>query len=163
MPSIGKWYPFHQTSLELCIPLNCCRYTVFKRWINHKTRTLFRLFDFSVNPFGPFYSLKWQISLGLLFDVPQLMDSLPFHILEAWKRLHLPIRSSAGNQLRGTKLPCWRARDALGQDKQRKWRFSKWIELSLYLVLVRLLLSSMAVLYHLNDLLQRDCWNFELS
>ena len=43
MPCIGKWYSCHITSLEVCIALNCCRYTVFKIWINHKTRTLFRL------------------------------------------------------------------------------------------------------------------------
>ena len=31
MPSIGKWYPLsHTDSLELCIPINCCRYAVFK-------------------------------------------------------------------------------------------------------------------------------------
>ena len=28
-PSIDKWYPFHIPCLELCIPFNCCKCTVF--------------------------------------------------------------------------------------------------------------------------------------
>ena len=24
VPSIGKWYPFHIPSLQLCIPVSCC-------------------------------------------------------------------------------------------------------------------------------------------
>ena len=42
--SIDKWYPFHIHSLELCIPFNYYKGTVFKIWINHKTRTFSRLF-----------------------------------------------------------------------------------------------------------------------
>ena len=38
IPSIDKWYPFHIPGLELCI-LNCCKCTVFEKWIHHKTRT----------------------------------------------------------------------------------------------------------------------------
>ena len=34
----------HISSLEFCIPLNCCKCIVFKTWIDHKTRTYFRLF-----------------------------------------------------------------------------------------------------------------------
>ena len=26
---IDKWYPFHILCLELCIPFNCCKCTVF--------------------------------------------------------------------------------------------------------------------------------------
>ena len=33
------------TYLELCIPFNCCKYTVSKIWINHKTRTFSWLFQ----------------------------------------------------------------------------------------------------------------------
>ena len=45
IPSNDKWYPFHIPSLErLCIPFNCCKCTVFKIWINHKTRTSSQLF-----------------------------------------------------------------------------------------------------------------------
>ena len=29
IPSFGKWYPFHIPCLELCIPLNCCKFTIF--------------------------------------------------------------------------------------------------------------------------------------
>ena len=36
-PFFWQWYPFHIPSLELCTPLNCCKCTVFKIWINHKT------------------------------------------------------------------------------------------------------------------------------
>ena len=35
--SIGKWHPFQIPSLELCITFSCCKCTVFKLWINHKT------------------------------------------------------------------------------------------------------------------------------
>ena len=35
-----QWYPPHILILDLCIPLNCCKCTVFKIWINHKTRPL---------------------------------------------------------------------------------------------------------------------------
>ena len=38
-----KWYLFHIPSFELCIHLNSCKCTVFKIWINHKTRTFFPL------------------------------------------------------------------------------------------------------------------------
>ena len=31
-------------SLELCIPLNCCKCTVFDIWISHKTKKFWRLF-----------------------------------------------------------------------------------------------------------------------
>ena len=38
-----KWYPFHIPILELCIPFNCCKYTVWI-WINHRTISFSRLF-----------------------------------------------------------------------------------------------------------------------
>ena len=40
--SDDKCHTFHLLSLELCIPLNCCECTVFKKWINQKTRKFFR-------------------------------------------------------------------------------------------------------------------------
>ena len=42
--SIDKCYPFHIPSLESCIPFNCCKSTLFKIWIDHKTRTFSWLF-----------------------------------------------------------------------------------------------------------------------
>ena len=32
IPSIYKWYPFHipTSSLELCIPFNCCKSNIFE-------------------------------------------------------------------------------------------------------------------------------------
>ena len=44
MSSIEKWYTFHIHSIQLCIRLDYCRYTVLKTWINHKPE---RFFDFS--------------------------------------------------------------------------------------------------------------------
>ena len=38
-----KWYPFHIPIIELCIPFNCCKCTVWI-WMNHKTTTFSRLF-----------------------------------------------------------------------------------------------------------------------
>ena len=32
MPSIDKWYSFHELFVEFCIPFNCCKWTVFKIW-----------------------------------------------------------------------------------------------------------------------------------
>ena len=43
--SIDKCYPFHIPSLESCIPFNCCKSTLFKIWIDHKTRTFCQLFQ----------------------------------------------------------------------------------------------------------------------
>ena len=63
-------------------------------------------------------------------------------------------RSFAASHSRGTKPPCWRAKAALGQDKQRKLPFKIMYGLLgmsfVCLVSVRLLLSSVAVLYHVN-------------
>ena len=36
--------PVTHLLLELCIPFNCCKYTVFTIWINHKSRTFSWLF-----------------------------------------------------------------------------------------------------------------------
>ena len=44
VPSIDKWYPFQIPSLELCITFSCCQCTVFKLWINQKTRKLSGVF-----------------------------------------------------------------------------------------------------------------------
>ena len=44
IPSVDKLYPFHIPCLELCIPLNCCKYTVFKILINHTTRSFHHFF-----------------------------------------------------------------------------------------------------------------------
>ena len=32
IPSIDKWYSFHELFVEFCIPFNCCKWTVFKIW-----------------------------------------------------------------------------------------------------------------------------------
>ena len=60
IPSVGNGTPF--TCLELCIPLNCCKSTVFKIWINHKTRPFTQLFsqpcNASVRPFYGFFTKR---------------------------------------------------------------------------------------------------------
>ena len=72
IPSIDKWCSFHELFIELCIPINCCKWTVFKIRINHKTRMFSRLFhnqkNSSVNPFGFF-------SLIEMTDFPTLSDT----------------------------------------------------------------------------------------
>ena len=65
-------------------------------------------------------------------------------------------RPFAANRSRRTKPPCRRPKVAMGQDKQRKLHLKLCTPLSFVgLVPVRLLLSSMGVLYHVNGLLQR--------
>ena len=80
-------YLFHKPSLEHCIPLNCCKCTVFKIWINHKTRPFTQLFPSHVMHlwalFGLFYQPKRQFSLS--FHILQQVKSQPSHILKAWK------------------------------------------------------------------------------
>ena len=70
-PSIDKCYPFHIPSLESCIPFNCCKSTLFKIWIDHKTRTFCQLFHS--------YKVHLLALLGLLTtkmtDFPTLSHS----------------------------------------------------------------------------------------
>ena len=44
IPSVDKWYPLHVPGLELYIPFNCYKCTIFEIWINHKARTFSGLF-----------------------------------------------------------------------------------------------------------------------
>ena len=77
-PFIDKWYSFHIPHLELCIPfLNCCKCTVFKIWINHKTRTFFRLFHS--------HKIHLVALLGLLQS--EMIDLTPFQIPTPYLRL----------------------------------------------------------------------------
>ena len=61
--------------------------------------------------------------------------------------------SGSAPDSRGKSPPCWRAREALRADKQRNWFIycKSWCEFFVFLVPVRLLFSTMAVLYHVND------------
>ena len=63
-------------------------------------------------------------------------------------------RPFAASHSCGTKPPCWRAKVALGQDKQRNYHLKLCMSFVCF-VPVRLLLSSVAVLYHVNGWLQR--------
>ena len=88
IPSIDKWYPFHIPSLQLCIPVNCCKCTVFSTGISDKNGMFSWLISHKIHLLallGPFQRPKWQISL-LFINILQQLKSLPFHRLEAWKR-----------------------------------------------------------------------------
>ena len=89
VPSIDKWYPFQIPSLELCITFSCCKCTVFKLWINQKTRKLSRLF----------HSHKiLLLALSGLFADQNDKISLPSHIfqphLKSGKGTHFAIRAT---------------------------------------------------------------------
>ena len=60
----------------------------------------------------------------------------------------------ATSHSRGTKSPCCRVRDALRQDNKSLTSF-KMVNFFVFLPAVCLLLSSMAVLWHVTGLLQR--------
>ena len=61
-----------------------------------------------------------------------------------------PFAAFAAGHSRGTKSPCWREKVALGQDRQRNCYHLKLCMSYVCLVPMRLLLSSVAVLYHMN-------------
>ena len=52
--------PFTNFFIALCIPINCCKWTVFKIWINHKTRMFFSTISqpkkFICKPFWFFFT-----------------------------------------------------------------------------------------------------------
>ena len=73
--------------LKLCIPLNFCKFRIFKIRINHKNRTfsqLFKTINLSVSLFGPIHRPKYQTFLP--FYILQLVKSQPFHVPDARKR-----------------------------------------------------------------------------
>ena len=61
IPSTDKRYSFHELFIEFCIPFNCCKWTVYKIWINHKTRMFFSTISqpkkFICEPFFFFFLL----------------------------------------------------------------------------------------------------------
>ena len=80
----GKWYLFHMSTLEICIPFNCCKCSVFWLWINHKTRLFYRpCHCHKVKPF-----LQTKVTDLPTFHIIKLVKSLPLHIHVhvAWKR-----------------------------------------------------------------------------
>ena len=82
-----QWYPSYMPSLEICIPLNCCKCTAFKTGINHKTRPFTQLFS---QPCNAFVSTFWaflptEMTVSLSFHILQQVKSQPSHILKAWK------------------------------------------------------------------------------
>ena len=68
IPSVGNGTPF---TCLVCIPLNCCKCTVFKIWINHKTRPFTQLFsqpcNASVSPFWAFLPTEMTVSATLSY------------------------------------------------------------------------------------------------
>ena len=69
------WYPFHIPSLELCIPFNCCEYTVFKTEHFLDFLTAIKCICWPIWAF-----LQTEIQISLLFHILLLEKSLPFHI-----------------------------------------------------------------------------------
>ena len=89
-PSIDKWYPFHIPLLE--IPLNFCKFTVFKiRRTNHKTRKFldyFTVIKCICKPFLPF----------LLTEIPDFLSiegkarrSAAFSFNQVFLKISLPV------------------------------------------------------------------------
>ena len=82
-------YPFHVTSLELCIHFNCCKCNVFLMGINRKNRKFSRLSRFlEIYPLALLALSQIQMTDFPipLFYILQLVRSLPFRIPEAKKR-----------------------------------------------------------------------------
>jgi len=69
-----KGTPFRTPGLEISIPFNCCKYTVFKIWINYKTSTLYRLF-YSRN-------MHQCSAFGAFFNNRNDRFPYPFHVLQ---------------------------------------------------------------------------------
>ena len=60
IPSIDKWYPFLIPCLELCIPFNCCKRTVFYIGISHKNVTFSRHLKAIKFIFWPVWALRYR-------------------------------------------------------------------------------------------------------
>ena len=89
-PSIDKWYSFHTPCLKLCIPFNCCKFTVFQISITKLERFLNSLIKQHisfVSPFEPFHRTRWHISLP--FYIFQLVISLPSQQQQQQDKLYL--------------------------------------------------------------------------
>ena len=74
-PLSTKWYPFHISNLELCIPFNCCECICLKTKNKPQTRT--------------FHSHRIHLSaLQALFTNQNDRFHFAFHILQLVKSLH---------------------------------------------------------------------------
>ena len=88
IPSTDKWIPSHIPSMDLCIPFNCDKCSVFKYVINHKS-------EYFLSTFPQLYEVHLVALLGLFIDrkdrfpypfIIEVKSLPPFHIPEAWQR-----------------------------------------------------------------------------
>ena len=96
--STEQWYPFYRPSLERFIPLNCCKFSVFKLSKNHKTKkfsldfarkssiSLCRVFYQRKNRF-PYPFIYLRLEKGTPFEM--YWRSLPL-ILSHYREYPLP-------------------------------------------------------------------------
>ena len=80
---IEKWYPFHILTVELCIPFNCCKYTVSYEQIRKQEGFLdfFKAEKYICKPFWAFLQTD-ILQIFVPFHTLQLVKTLPFHIPE---------------------------------------------------------------------------------
>ena len=71
------------------------------------------------------------------------------------KGVMIPKRPFAASHLRGTKPPCWRAKVAQGQDKQKTYMILSGYFLCLSCLSATFALQHGGFLYHVNGKLQR--------
>ena len=75
---LDKWSPFHIPSLELCIHLNCCKWTVCKIWIYPAKPESVLLFTDRNDSFPTLsYTSTSEISKFIHAHVPEPWRSLP--------------------------------------------------------------------------------------
>ena len=80
---IDKWYPFRILTVELCIPFNCCKYTVSYEQIRKQEGFLdfFKAEKYVCKPFWAFLQTD-ILQIFVPFHTLQLVKTLPFHIPE---------------------------------------------------------------------------------
>ena len=92
IPSIGKWYPFHMSSLKHCIPFNCCKFIVLEVcWLfqSHIIRSFTDHNDRFPYPFISFNQSRSQGSHLPENEVDPSTSEILTLIPELWKRFLL--------------------------------------------------------------------------
>ena len=80
------------TYLELCIPFNCCKYTVSKIWINHKTRTFSWLFHcHKIDLLALFMHQNNRFPYPIIYF--NLWNVYPFIVSYTWSPKKVPLLS----------------------------------------------------------------------
>ena len=84
---IDKWYPFHILTVDLCIPFNCCKYTISYEPIRKQEGFLdfFKAEKYICKPFWAFLQTD-ILQIFVPFHTLQLVKTLPFTYLNSEKR-----------------------------------------------------------------------------